>query len=200
MSNRGRFIVVEGLDGTGKSTLAVGLARRLSAEPLRTPGAALSTARAAIDEAYLAIPVAAQLFYASTVVAAGAEAIALLCAGLDVICDRYWLSTWVYARERGAYVDLDTIEATLPAADITLLCESDEAVRVERLRRRGMSTADRQTLDPGRSERLRQLYRQGLKRPVAGRAVILDLTHASPDGAVDAALRALAPARLPRAA
>lgn len=192
MSRRGRFIVVEGLDGTGKSTLASGLAERLGAVLLRTPGAALAAARPLIDEAYGDSPIAAQLFYASSVVAAAAEAMALVAAGRDVVCDRYWLSTWVYARERAASVDLRVVESTLPPADLTLLCEVDEETRSARLLRRGMSDADRATLAPGRAARLQRRYRQGLLRQVVGRAVVLDLTRLSPAEAVDAALLALA--------
>lgn len=195
MSARGRFIVIEGLDGTGKSTLAAGLAERLGAVALRTPGAALAVARPVIDHAYRHAPIAAQLFYASSVVAAAAEAMAILSAGRDVVCDRYWLSTWVYARERAASVDLRVVEATLPPADLTVLCEVDEETRCERLQRRGMSAADQATLDPGRAGRLRRRYRKGLLRPVAGRSVVLDLTGKSPAEAVDAALRSLAAAR-----
>lgn len=184
---KGRLIAIEGLDGTGKSTLAVALSRWLGAVQLSTPGA-LAAARGAVDAAG---GLAAQLYYAASVVLAAAQAETTLAAGRDVVCDRYWLSTWVYARERGGGVDLDEVEALLPAADCTLLCEVDDPVRGARLHQRGPSSEDLRTLDALRAARLRACYREGLSRRVAGRGVVLDLTPLSKEAALAAALRAL---------
>lgn len=186
---KGRLIVIEGLDGTGKSTLARGLALHLRALCLSTPGERLRSAREVFDGAQ--VSVAAQLFYAASVALAAAEAKVAMAAGRDVICDRYWLSTWVYAPERGGAVDLDAVESGLLPADYTLLCEVKEEERQARLRRRGMTGADRDTLAPARSAALRMRYRAGLGREVAGRGILLDLTGLSPEESVAAALQAV---------
>jgi dTMP kinase len=185
---RGRLIVVEGLDGVGKSTLSRGLADALGAAWRTTPSEALRAHRGAFDAAYRDIPAASQLFYAASVVAAGAEADALRAAGRDVVIDRYWSSTLAYARAAGSKLDLCEVEDLLPAADVTLLVELPEDERRARLLSRGASEMDRSTLDPTRMRRLQRELRQALSRRVAGCGRLLDVSGLDPAGAVAAAL------------
>lgn len=185
---RGRLIVVEGLDGTGKTTLSRGLAAALGAEWRTTPPEALRAHRGPFDAAYRDLPAASQLFYAATVVWAGEEAEALRAAGRDVVIDRYWCTTRAYARAAGSPLDLAEVEALLPAADRTILVELDERARAERLLTRGATAMDRATLDPTRRRRLRTELRAALTRPVAGHGEILDVTGLDPDAAVRHAL------------
>lgn len=87
------FIVIEGLDGTGKSTIAKTLATALNAELLATPDASLKKARPIIDAAYENQPLARQLFYASSVLHLSEKIKGLMAEEKSVIVDRYWLST-----------------------------------------------------------------------------------------------------------
>ncbi len=128
---RAPFIVVEGLDGTGKSTLAAHLAERLGATLLRTPATELSTVRPVVDEAFAQSPVAAQLFYGATVVLASDRARTLLAQGTPVVIDRYWLSTVVYAACRDAHIDLSPVEPVLLRPDLTVFVDADVAVPAE---------------------------------------------------------------------
>lgn len=185
---RGRLIVVEGLDGVGKSTLSRGLAAALGAEWRTTPSPALRQHRVAFDDAYRSVPAASQLFYAATVVHAATEAEAVRRAGRDVVFDRYWCTTRAYARAAGSPLDLEEVEHALPAADVTLLVDLEESERRARLDRRGSSELDRATLDPTRRSALRNELRAALTRPIAGRARILDVSGLGPDEAVRAAL------------
>jgi dTMP kinase len=140
---RAPFIVVEGLDGTGKSTLAAHLAERLGATLLRTPATELSTVRPVVDAAFAQSPVAAQLFYGATVVLASDRARTLLAQGTPVVIDRYWLSTVVYAACRDAHIDLSPVEPVLLRPDLTVFVDADEDVRRDAARRtRGMTAAD----------------------------------------------------------
>jgi dTMP kinase len=182
---RGRLIVVEGLDGVGKTTLSRGLADDLGAEWRTTPSEALRAHRAAFDAAYAALPAASQLFYAATVVAAAAEADTLRDAGHDVVFDRYWCTTRAYARAAGSPLDLEEVEALLPPADLTILVDLPESERRERLEARGASALDRASLV--RCAALRNELRAALTRPVAGRGCVLDVSGLDPTEAVRAA-------------
>jgi thymidylate kinase len=192
---RGRLIVLEGLDGTGKTTLGRALADRLGAAWSATPPAALREMRGAVDLAYARSPVAAQLFYAATVVGVSDEARQIMLRGQDVVCDRYWLSTLVYAHHRAHHVDLSAVEPLLVPADATLLVELDEPVRRARLRARGLSVLDRMTLEPALARSLRDSFRAALEHPVAGRGLRLDITGLNERAALEAALEALGPVR-----
>lgn len=173
---RGRLIVVEGLDGTGKSTLSRGLAAALGAEWRTTPSAPLRAARAPFDAAYAALPAASQLFYAATVVEAAAELGALLAAGRDVVLDRYWCTTLAYATAAGSPLHLDEVERLLPAADVTLYLHLDDAERARRLAGRGASAMDLATFQTDHRRALERAYAAALRRPVAGRVHRVDVT------------------------
>ncbi len=173
---RGRLIVVEGLDGTGKSTCSKALAARLGAEWTTTPGAEVRAIREQVDDSLGTSRLARQLAYASFVAAESTRIAAKLASGRDVVVDRYWATTVAYAGLDPDYVDLTAVESRLVPADVTWFLTLDEAERQRRLRARGMSAADEETLDTARRRRLTELYREALKRPVCGRVVEVDVT------------------------
>ena len=173
---RGRLLVVEGLDGTGKSTLSRGLAAALGAEWRTTPSAALRAARGPFDLAYAALPAASQLFYAATVLEATGELRVLLDAGRDVVLDRYWCTTLAYATAAGSPLHLDEVERLLPAADVTLYLHLDDAERARRLAGRGASAMDLATFQGDHRRALERAYAAALRRPVAGRVHRVDVT------------------------
>lgn len=192
------FIVIEGLDGTGKSTLARALARTLGAELLRTPPDDLAPVRAVVDRALLPSAVGTQLFYASTVALASDRARALLASGRGVVIDRYWSSTVAYAACRDAAVDLGPVAAALLPADVAFFLDADEAARRERLTRRGATDADRDSL--ARHAALRAAYERALAGPWNGRVVRIDTTARGADECLATALAALAALRAREAA
>ena len=119
MSTVGRLIVIEGLDGSGKTTLSRRLAERFCGRWFTTPDQDLRALRTDI-EAALSCPDARQLFYAASVCQVASRLKLDLDAGRDVFVDRYWLSTWAYGIERGTSLQLDEIERGLPPAEVTL--------------------------------------------------------------------------------
>lgn len=104
MAEKPVFVVFEGMDGCGKSTVGAMVAARLGAEWLSPPPAAFADFRNEIDGVYKGRGLAQQLFYASTVAYASALVKEAKDAGNSVVMDRYAASTLAYdkiARDSG---------------------------------------------------------------------------------------------------
>ena len=187
----GRLIVVEGLDGVGKTTLSRALASVLDAEWTSTPGSAFDPVRPTIDAVLRDHPEALQLFYASTLLAASDRARRWLAEGRSVVVDRYWCSTVAYAGLQGRSLDLGAIAERLVPADATLFVDLAEEERVRRLRARGMTDADAASLQPLAAATLRAHFVRALKEPLAGNVRPLLLDGLSTEAAVHAARMAL---------
>lgn len=113
---RGRLIVFEGPDDVGKTTLAAMLSEHLSnagthAQLLSFPGREPETISELIyrlyhDPAGLGVKDIQPITMQVMVTAAHIEVIEarvkpLISSGVDVILDRFWWSTWVYATQQG---------------------------------------------------------------------------------------------------
>lgn len=146
---RGRFFALEGIDGSGKSTQLPLLARRLEAlgrpcvqtrEPTGGPMGALLrqvlTGQVTCDSR-----VVAPLFVADRLdhlLRKGDGLLALVEGGTDVLCDRYYFSSYAYQS-----VDLPlewVIGANRPCADLlrpdaTLFLDVDPELALERIAR-----------------------------------------------------------------
>lgn len=198
------FVVVEGLDGVGKSTLAAALAQALGAELLATPPEELRQVRGAVDASFARSALARQLFYAATVADASDRVRALLRRGRPVVLDRYLLSTLVYAElvSGARALALDDLAARIAAPDATLLCVAPLAARKARLEARGapLLAHDALTATPEGHEAGMAAYRRRRRHPAAGRMAELDLGRLAPAEAVRRALRIVRSARLPVAA
>ncbi len=189
------FIVIEGLDGTGKSTLAKALAKKLDAELLSTPDIALKDARSTIDDAYQDSPLARQLFYASTVVDVSEKIKRLLSEGKNIVVDRYWLSTQVYHnwKSNGRHFDLDEVEQYLAKPDFTIYLNLPLAERKARLRNRaGNTMEDNLTLLAKNDERLKEIYLVYKNLDAVGRWINVNATI-NLDGILDRIISELAP-------
>lgn len=143
-----RFIVVEGLDGVGKSTLVRELAESFSGHAMSTPGPALGESRQSVLSVFSQDELAKALFYTASVSSEGRCARTLAESGEWVFMDRYWASTVAYAKARGVTADLDALSKSLVQPDITVLLVLDESERQRRLNIRGTTSEDMETLDP----------------------------------------------------
>jgi dTMP kinase len=115
-ARKGRLFVFEGPDDVGKTTLAEMLSKHLSAsgkpnETLSFPGRERGTISELIyrlyhDPAALGVNGISPITMQVMVTAAHIEVIQarikpLINAGVDVVLDRFWWSTWVYANVEG---------------------------------------------------------------------------------------------------
>jgi dTMP kinase len=153
------WIVLEGLDGTGKSSLARTLAQTLGARLLATPGEQLEPIRRSILDGLERDPAALVAFYGATVIARGRQARALTTRGVPVVMDRYLASTVAYAWARNVDLELSWLMQAAPRPDVQLLVTVPEPVRRARLAARGLGPEDRETLVPDFAGQVTAAYR-----------------------------------------
>jgi dTMP kinase len=135
------FIVLEGLSGSGKTTVGKIVAQKLKAKFVKTPTPLFEPARKTIDKK--ADITARFLFYLASVVQASAE-INLILKKRSVVCDRYLLTTLCWYRAIGGNIPIPKRLLRLitqPDHTILITCKND--IRLKRLRRRGLSHNDR---------------------------------------------------------
>lgn len=129
------FIVIEGADGTGKSTLAAALAQHLSATLTAEPSRALigQWLRANLD----ALPaVALPFLFAADRAQHVAEVITpALARGEIVICDRYIPSSIAYQGP-----DAVALNTSFPVPDLTILLTVSPSVARQRIAARDALT------------------------------------------------------------
>ena len=187
-----KFIVFEGLDGSGKSTCAKQTAEALGAELLTTPSEPIREIRGSIIGEYGDCQEARQAFYISTVLHASKKIETLLDQGRPVVIDRYFLSTQAYAAFRGTRLDLDFIGNHLVPADLTVFLHAPLDVRIQRIEQRGASAADRETMKQKADDRLRREHLRRSSARFIGEWLSLDTSKATPDELADRILEVMA--------
>ncbi len=178
------FIVIEGLDGTGKSTIAKALAKAIGAEVLSTPGKQFNNIREQLESIYQGNHQARQLFYMSTVVSISEQVRELISKGENVIVDRYWLSTQVYHqwKSENNHFELVEVEKKILIPDITLYLHLPLEQRKNRLRERKInSLEDNLTLTKSADNELNKLYWQLGNTDISGRRVSIKTNVAVDD-------------------
>jgi dTMP kinase len=158
---RGRFIALEGLDGSGKSTQAKLLAdalradgRRvlLTAEPSTGPiGAMLRLylhKRLSFDPRVLPYLFAADR--ADHVYAADGI-LAVLDSGTDVVCDRYVFSSLAYQSTEAPRALVESLNADFPPPDLTLYLEIHAEEALASKLREGQHTEANDTVEKQRA-------------------------------------------------
>ena len=169
MATKGKFIVFEGTDGSGKSTQMKMLGKYLKTkgipvygthEPTESPFGALLrsclTGRVETDERAIAALFAADRIDHITNSVNGL--LKKLDEGVSVLCDRYYFSSFAY---NGGFVPLDwVIELNKPAMsllrpDLTIFLDLPAEESMRRVARRG-ETERYETMD--RQKRIRDKY------------------------------------------
>jgi dTMP kinase len=142
-----KFIVIEGVDGVGKTTVATELAARLGAVYFRTPSIGVESFRMCptqqnnmslreyVDTQAYCAPKMRFAFYVFAVLEASMH-ISRLLQENSVVCDRYLSSTLAYHRVLSpelAVADLSWAQSIIPDLEV-LLDVSDDSVHLQRLR------------------------------------------------------------------
>ena len=147
MTDKGLFIVLEGIDGSGKTTLARSLKSQLesvrgwkvqlTAEPTKGPVGSL------LRQETIDSPRAEAMLFIADRACHTDEMRALVEKGTTVICDRYYASTLAYqsASLSGPVLDYHLLEemndAVTMEPDITILLDIDPEVSGGRVDSRG---------------------------------------------------------------
>ena len=177
------FIVIEGIDGCGKSTLVNLLASKLKFHLLTSPPHELSEVRVLFDMD----DVAHKLFYAAANKIVSGKVGKFIATGNSVICDRYWLSTKVYSSVRKDDIDIDEVEKHLVRPDFTIYLYLDEAIRKERMNHRGaLNVIDQRSVND--VTQLRAAYDNELLNPFSGQVLKIDTGTGTPEELVNVIL------------
>jgi thymidylate kinase len=131
------FISIEGLSGSGKTTIAKSVARLIGAKYYRTPSLIFASIRRLVDAK--ASPLARHLYYYAAI-AQASDDIALILKTKPVVCDKYFSTVVAYSRAFGVKVNVPPIyNIRLP--DYTFLLIVPERLRHQRIARRGKVTS-----------------------------------------------------------
>lgn len=169
------FVVVEGLDGAGKSTLVQGLGATFGAQILSSSNAISAEVRDACEQKHGLRGTSRQLFYAYSVSLTSDAAGRALDCGTCVVVDRYWASTIAYPRVLGDATDaIERVAATLRTPTLTLFLDVPRAVRAARIEGRGGAARGIDAASLARDEALRTAYMDAFQVPGAvGELVVI---------------------------
>ncbi len=145
MDKRGCFIVLEGIDGSGKTSQVSALVDRLEKEGYLATGTCEPTRSATglLCRKYLKdeksdVRVDALVFAADRLEHYFSEIEPLLNKGYIVISDRYKLSSFVYQQSQGAPLDwIREINKFAPDADITFYLDVSYQTAIKRISDKG---------------------------------------------------------------
>jgi thymidylate kinase len=138
------FISIEGIDCSGKSTISRLLVKKTDSVLYKTPPKGFILERDEVDAK--ASPIDHYRFYLNGIHAASKEIWEILASGKNVICDRYWLTTYVYHTVMGVSVNVDDFSnITHPDLTVVLLVSKD--IQTKRFLERGMSIGDKRMIN-----------------------------------------------------
>jgi len=134
------FIVIEGMDGVGKTTITKLLAERLEADTYKIPPYELNNIRDSIDASN---EYAKFFYYLSATYYTSQNIYLAIESGKNVVCDRYYQTTFsAYTDEVMNLVDKQTIIDKLYKPDFCFLLTVSEEERLKRLYQREYLSAD----------------------------------------------------------
>jgi dTMP kinase len=175
ITKKGVFIVIEGLDGSGKTTQATILAKKLSekysvlctAEPSQGKIGKFIRESCLYEQKRLPIEAEALIFAADRIEHMQNELVPAIEAGKVVICDRYVFSSLAYQGSSGLSLDwIKTINARALEPDFAIYIDVMPEHVLERLRRK---KSVMETLETQR--RVREIYMKYVEK---GELILID--------------------------
>ncbi len=175
ISKKGTFVVIEGIDGSGKSTQAKILAGALrkslnsicTAEPSKGPIGRFIRNRILYENFRTPTTLEALLFAADRIDHVKREIEPALSQGRLVICDRYLYSSLAYQGSAGLSLDwIQTINGQALKPDLAVFVDVAPEVVLARLRRKKSVMENLET-----QQRVREIY---LKYVATGELVLID--------------------------
>lgn len=119
-------------------------------------------------------------FYQGSVMEASDEITLLIEAGKNVVCDRYWMSTYVYHKATGIDARASDFKSIIQP-DLVILLTVEKEVQMRRMIQRGLSAGDRRYLD--QQQKIADEYLDLLKI-YTGKFFNIDTSHISPEQVV----------------
>lgn len=158
---KGMLFVIEGIDGTGKSTHAKRLAMDYGLAYFREPGSVASAEaiRSVLMNVEMSKDAQALMFIAARTEFVRSLLIPTLESGKSVILDRYYFSTLAYQHGALPWDVFNTLHAWMPKPDKVLLLECDPEVALSRSQEENVM--EREGLDFFKDLHIR--YRQVVK-------------------------------------
>jgi len=134
MLKKNKFIVIEGIDGSGKTTVCKLLSQKINGLFYKTPSLPFSDFREDIDR-YVNIQ-SRFYFYLSSVIHASSEIDNLLNQN-HVVCDRYILSTLCYHRAAdSSFYSFNEQNIDILRPDYTFYLDAEYEIRMKRVVKR----------------------------------------------------------------
>jgi len=171
--SRGRFIVFEGVDGTGKTTLSKHVAKELGALWTREPGASTpfgAHMRELIMTGDQHPSASLFLFGADRQEHLARIVLPALNSGIDVVCDRYIMSTLTYQLEQWDELNLRnvtrascTVRGEIILPELVVIVESKIHEIIKRLSSRDSDGGRYDSLSRGVIEQRSKRMRDSLK-------------------------------------
>ena len=153
------FITIEGIDCAGKSTISKLFAKQTDSVLYKTPPKNISLKRDEVDAN--ASPADHYRFYLDGIYTASKEIWEFLASDKNVVCDRYWLTTYVYHVVMGWSVNIDDF-SNITQPDLTVLLLVSKDIQAKRFLERGMSIGDRRMVN--RQLELAREYKRAITR------------------------------------
>jgi len=141
---RGKFIVIEGIDGSGLSTQAVKLENYLREKGIKvvltkepTDSLIGGLIKAALKKEWKVDPIALQLLFAADrAFHVNTEIVPALLEGKSVISDRYYFSSFAYGEAQGLDVNfLKVVNSKFQRPDLLIILDVPPEVSIERIKK-----------------------------------------------------------------